>query len=1481
MRYPAILLIFLFVLLFPSQSAAMEHQMMWTHLTADDGLSQNTVVSVHKDRKGFMWFGTWDGLNKYDGYRFTMYKSNANPGDENNPLNNRVDLIREDALGFLWVKTYDDLLYRFDPSKEHYQRVSVLSKNAPEKSYDRVENVWVLSDGSVWCSLHAGGAYRIETGADGETLHLTRPFTSAIFRDMGRIHHVFLDGNACTWILAEKSLSKMPKGASEPIRVLGDSESIQGFGFESFYESDDRIFFGSSSGDLWIYDKTHQTFRQLQTPFQSSIRYILPLPDQRLAVASRYDGFVLYDPTTSQMEHFSQTEGLMANSGMIDGMHVDMNADIWLSFDAKPGVVLYRSKTKDFTHLWLATSNDNRSASQRTTFFVFEDIHGVTWVHTKEGTLFPYDRENNRLMWFHNRPGTPETLFRTNVQVAWSDPEGVLWVCSGNQGIYKFVYRSRDFRFYSMEHYISSGTPDIRALFQDQAGQYWVSSKAGELRILDKDMKSLGLLCRDGRLRDRSDQRLHVYRILQDRKGRIWLATKGQGLILANPVDQSYQTFSMRYFRHDPANLYSVSNDNIYDLYEDESGRIWLASFDGGLMMMDETTSSIRFLHHRNELSQYPMDFASKVRSIDGDGKGTIWLGTANGFLTFSSQKSHVSEIEFFYYGRNYNDRSTLYSSDVYQVRFDSSGRVWMGTFGNGLLMCDDFTLGERPELKVYNQRNGFLTDIVLSLEEDAQGNIWLASENNLIRLHPETGNTDRYNVSNGLESGDFLEASVYRTSSGYLLFGNASGFYRISPDRVKRNEFKPNIVFTRLQLYGRDVEMGDPDGPLNRHIDDCDEIVLTHKQKTFNIEFAALDFQTPQNVQYLYRLVGYENTWNNASKRRIATYTGLPKGSYVLEVRSSNSDGVWSDTTRKLKIKVLPSFWETTWAYLFYVFLGLFILGGGVYLLFFYLRLKNEVVLEQRMSEMKLRFFTDISHELRTPLTLITAPVEHILRNAEVSDEVLSQLQIVQRNTDRMMRLVNQILDFRKVQNKKLKLKVQEIAFVEAVKKTTVNFEDVAKEQGIPFEIDDQTANALVWLDMGSFDTILFNLLSNAFKFTPAGQRILVQLEATDTEAILRVCDEGVGIDPSMHLAIFDRFNSFGDSKGRKSTGIGLSLVKELVELHGAQISLESSLGHGARFEVRFQLGVAHFSKDVDFLLDDRISVPTISEGFVEGVDFEADAENKEDTQTILIVEDNEELRPFLKSVLSRKYRVADAADGQIAWEMVQSLMPDFIITDLMMPGISGKDFIKLVRNDNRTCHIPIVVLTAKVNMDTRLECLEMGADDYITKPFSATFLEARVANIIEQRVRLQSLQRGRLLESDKLEVEVPMPQAHSRDEEFMERLMEVMEKNISNGNFSVEQLCSLAGYGRTVFFNKLKSLTGLSPNEYIREVRIKRAAQLLEVAEYTVSQITFMVGMNDSRYFSKCFKQRYNMTPTEYRDKFKQNPPTSTPSA
>lgn len=692
---------------------------------------------------------------------------------------------------------------------------------------------------------------------------------------------------------------------------------------------------------------------------------------------------------------------------------------------------------------------------------------------------------------------------------------------------------------------------------------------------------------------------------------------------------------------------------------------------------------------------------------------------------------------------------------------------------------------------------------------------------------------------------------------------------------------YEPPVIFTQLLLANNTVIPGT--APLKEcTIDDIERLTLSHKENIFTIQFAALDYTTPSDIQYAYILDGFEKNWNYVGKQRMTTYTNLPKGDYVFKVRSTNSDGVWIDNTRKLNIRILPSFWETTLAYFIYVLILLLVVFTAVYILSTIYRLKHKVVMEHQLTDLKLRFFTDISHELRTPLTLITAPLENILEEKELPNGIREQLSVVERNAKRMLRLVNQILDFRKIQNKKMKMQVQLLEIVSFTRKVMEYFEAVAKERNISYNIETDKNAVYLWVDADKYEKIIYNLLSNAFKYTPDGKSIKITIKENEDTVSISVIDEGVGITENKKKKLFVRFENNIETKGvsQLSTGIGLSLIKDFVDMHKAEITVTSKLEEGSCFKIDFKKGKEHYDDKVEFLQNDMNYSTCATDVITENTENETVKENEDEEidaskDIMLIVEDNSELRQFLHGIFAKDYHIIEAANGEQGKEKALKHIPDIIISDVMMPIKDGFQMMQELRNEITTSHIPLILLTAKTAIESKLEGLEYGADDYITKPFSATYLKARVKNILQSRLKIQESYRKKLLNSgwkaadDKKENnDIKMPEMSPSDQKFMNKLIELMESRIDNSDLIVDDLVKDMAVSRSVFFKKLKTLTGLAPVEFIKEIRINKAIKLIESGEFSITQVAYMVGINDPRYFSKCFKQKMGMTPSEYRD-------------
>ena len=729
-----------------------------------------------------------------------------------------------------------------------------------------------------------------------------------------------------------------------------------------------------------------------------------------------------------------------------------------------------------------------------------------------------------------------------------------------------------------------------------------------------------------------------------------------------------------------------------------------------------------------------------------------------------------------------------------------------------------------------------------------------------------------------------FTEAAPV-LENNQLLLGTDIGILKISPEHLQKSSYAPPIVFTGFKIQGTSQ---------NLDINDLKELRLKPSERNVTFQFAALDYVAPESISYAYRLKGLEEKWNEVDNSRSASYINLPPGEYELQIRSTNSDGVWMEKARTLPITVLPTFWETYWAWILYVVLFVLSTATIVYIILYIYRLRHQINLEQQLANIKLRFFTDISHELRTPLTLIASPVTEVLEHETLTANARKHLTLVHKNTERMLHLVNQILDFRKIENKKMKVLLEKTDVLSLLQKVMDNFRLIAEEKNINYQLETNQEAIETWIDQDKFEKIIFNLLSNAFKYTPANKSITVIANVESSRLIVSIKDEGIGIDLQKQQTLFQRFETLVKFNIlQPSSGIGLSLVKELIELHCGNIEVKSQPGVGSEFTVILPMNqkVYEGRENTEFILNDGNSVPAEKKNEIrpmveiasmaditlsETANEPNQISNEEDPISILIVEDNVELRNFLSDILSESYRVITATNGQEGLDQAREYIPDLIISDIMMPAMDGLDMVKNIKENREICHIPIILLSAKSSLDDRISGLEQGIDDYITKPFSATYLKIRIKSLLHQRKELQEIYwkawSEKLNNTQETTLEEKLtpsqPQIISYDEQFMQQVMQVMEEQMENSELTVDEFAQLLNLGRSVFYQKLKSIIGLSPVDFIREIRIKRAVQLIDSGEYNFSQVAYMTGFNDPKYFGKCFKRQMGMTPSEYKE-------------
>ncbi len=1427
-------------------------------------------MSITQDGKGFMWFGTWNGLSKFDGYRFKTYKST--PSDPESLINNRVDLIVEDSYQYIWVLSYDGEVHRFDPRSEKFSKVPI---NISEQiSHGKgITQIQHAGNGEMWLLSDTEGCFRIET--DPQTHALSSQWYSIKNKKLPSdlVHKVYNDPQKNSWIMTSRGMVMVdPKGDVQNIKYSSHIE--QPIINDALY-SENQMWFSSTSGKVYR-QNNKGVLETIQLPTTKDISFIKQLTNGQLLFLTDQDGFFIYDIATRKISHTPQnTLPVQAHQQQIISVFVDSHDDVWLLLSQK-GVLHHNIKTGMTDYFWLKGDVIN-PYSYPPTPYISEDSKGRLWVRPSGGAFSYYDRKENKLKYFYNAPEDPARKFSNILHSAFSDRQGNLWLCTHSKGLEKISFVETPVEILRPNTSTNSfSVNEVRYLFKDDQNNLWVATKEGSVYIYDNKHSFIGKLLENGNIGTGSPFRGIVYCIYQDKDKNIWLGTKGNGLYKLTR-DASPYRFKMESFRHERHNPFSLSHNNIYCVTQDTSGRIWIATYGGGINYIDTSNGTTQFIHPGNKLKKYPMTSCFRARHMNCDKNGNMFVGTTGGLLCFSTRFTTPDSLDFNHMRQDNMTKNGLTANDVHYIYPASDDNIYIGTFGGGLLkLTPPYQWNDHFKFENHISSTPQPSDIVYSIIEDDQKNIWIGTESTITKFKPKENAFENYGTESGIDVRYFSEATICKIGKDIFL-GSDDGIYIFSSDKLKKQEYFSPLVFSRFLLFGKEVDPDTENSPLDVLLDDKKNMTLTHKQSDFSIEYSTLDFRDPSLIHYAYKLEGFDKEWFYVHNQRIATYTNLPKGEYVFRVKSTNSDGKWIDNERSLKIKVLPSFWNSTAGYIFYIVMLLLIMGIIMYVLFTIYRLKHEVQMEHTLTQMKLRFFTDISHELRTPLTLIAGPVDYILHNTTINSEVKEQLQLVERNTNRMLRLINEILDFRKIQNQKMRLNVEEINFGAEVKRICENFYPLAEERHIHFIIEDHSQGAILWADKERLETILSNLLSNAFKFTFSNKSITVRTSATNDNLILQVSDEGIGINKDKINMIFDRFSSSEKRNLSKQpgTGVGMHLTKELITMHGATIQVKSTEGKGSTFTVTFRKGYKHFGNEADLIKKEQTSQEGEEHNVIQTTAVTTEENNNHTKQEtpgkpiMLIVEDNNDLQEFLYTILNSEYQVHRASNGVEALERLTRLQPDIVISDVMMPEMDGIEFTRRLKEDINTSHIPVILLTAKSSLENQMQGLETGADDYITKPFSATYLKARIENILRVRKKLQKYYASHSVDNQNSPEKIPdHPTLNSRDQKFIDSITAVLEKELDNSDFTIDELVSQVGLGRTVFFKKLKALTGLSPVEYIREFRLTRAIALINSDEYNISQISYMVGISDPRYFSRCFKQKYGMTPTEYKE-------------
>jgi signal transduction histidine kinase/ligand-binding sensor domain-containing protein/DNA-binding response OmpR family regulator len=1358
---------------------AQRDQYQFLRIGTANGLSHNRINCILKDSKGFMWFGTMSGLNRYDGYKFHIFRHDLR--DSASLIDDYISRIMEGPDGKLWVETRSGLNI-FDPVTETFNRnpQSYLRKLSLPDAF--ISNIIKDKKGNYWLPHPQHGLFKYISA----TRQITRIYhntKNASGLGANNVSAFGEDSKGNFWIIYQDGMVEKINGQTHSViyksSILKDFNKKEILNYNLFIDAQD---------ELWIY------------------------------VSGDPRGVFYFNPVTNVLLPINKETGkIKLNTNIVTGILQDKQGKIWIGTD-HGGVNLLDKK--DFTiHYLMNNADDDKSLSQNSIIAMYKDNSGIIWVGTYKQGINYYHENGVKFSLYRHQLSDPNSLNYDDVNRFVEDSKGNLWIGTNGGGLIYFDRKKG--KFFQFRH----NPEDPNSLSNDVIVSLWI-----------------------------------------DHQKKIWIGTYYGGL-------DCYDGKKFTHFKHDALDPGSISDDRIWEIFEDSQKNLWVGTNGGGLDMLDRE-KNIFYHYTSGDKKSIGSDL---IFALMEDAEGNFWIGTMGGIDVREKQSGR-----FIHYSHDEKNQKSLSNNNVLCIKEDNRNLVWVGT-REGLNLFDKKT----KTFQTYRTEDGLPDNTILNILEDDEHNLWISTPNGISKIfisHNEKTNTVSLNFKNydgmdGLQGGEFNENAAYKTSRGELIFGGAKGFNIFYPADITTNTTAPAVVLTDFQIFNKSIRAGETSSKrviLHKAISETKEITLNRSDNVISIEFAALNFSNSEKNKYAYILEGFNKQWLiTDAKMRKATYTNLDPGKYTFRVKASNEDGVWNEEGVILKITVLPPFWKTTLAYCLYALVIACILWFARYMILLRARMRFQIEQERkeakRMHEldlMKIRFFTNVSHEFRTPLALILTPVEKMMKNTHEEPQK-KYFQLIHRNAKRLLNLVNQLLDFRKLEMEEIYLNPSENDIIRFTEDITYSFSDIAEKKNIRFNFHSTVDTLTTSFDRAKLERILFNLLSNAFKFTPENGSVSVEVKMkkyeegiNDKEFIeIQVKDSGIGIPAEKREKIFDRFFQYtvpGDMINQGS-GIGLSITKEFVRLHGGSITVESEPGKGSCFFVSLPVTTIPVTAALQKGIYTNGNNGHSSENG-NGVEHPGKKVNGKKF-SVLLIEDNEDFMFYLKDNLRTPFNIIEARNGKEGWQKVLGQHPDLVVSDIMMPEMNGIDLCRKIKEDQRTSHIPVILLTARSSEEIQMQGYTTGANDYITKPFSFEMLLSRINNLLIQQENLKkNFQKQIALPPDDITVT-------SADEKLIRQALEVVQKNMDNTEFSVEDLSRAMFMSRATMYKKITALTGITPVEFIRSVRLKHAAQFLEKTRMTVSEIAFEVGFNNTKYFVKYFKEEFNVLPTAYR--------------
>ncbi|MFK7848376.1 MAG: two-component regulator propeller domain-containing protein [Rhodothermales bacterium] len=1341
-----------------------------------------------------------------------------------------------------------------------FERVSTPSDNIADLAQDHMGFLWMAGAG-----LHRYDGYEYVTFR-----HDPEDSTSLTSNS---ISNLLVDKEGVLWVAVEGEHGGLHQFHPESQSFTryqhdpSDSQSLSSNDLFFLYEDRDGILWvGTRDGQLDRFNRSNKTFSSFQVPGSTGIiEHIIEDTSGTLWIGTANGLFTF----NKQYEQFTRRN--LAEIESVFAIHADREGILWIGSSANT-LFRYDPASDGVTRYAVPGVKEDSHVED-----IYEDQFGNLWIATWGSGLFRFDRDMKTFINDLSGSGKQEDFISGVVYRLFEDKHGTLWACFIEAeamdrkygGLFKSFRSPAPFTVYQHNPDDLASIRENRRIIdfqRDHNGSLWVATLGGGINVFDPRLKKFSHHNAQPGTPD-SLQTDDISTLLQDRQGIWWVGGFYPGLHRYDPIRN---VFTDKDFHLDKVN--EVIESGVISLYEDRQGILWIGTWRSGLIRFDPGNGSIT---RYNPTPGKPTQQADIVYAIKEDRQGNLWIGTqARGVeLRTGSLKRFDRETGTF------EQFSEFGASSAFE---DSAGNIWVLSLSTGLSKWDV----ESNAYVRYSQENGLPNNQIICVVEDAKEHLWISSPGGLSRLNHVTGAT--YYIPFERLPQDFAFAAsanaCIRDDQGTLYFGGGTGILSFHPDDFYSNKGAPDVALLGFQVGDEIIDFGES-RLLTHPIEMTEAVELSHHQNNFAIKYAGLHFENPSRNAYRYKLEPYNDDWIEAGAERWARFFQMPAGEYIFRVQAANPEGLWNEDGAEIAITVMSPWWLRRWAYIFY---GIMLIGGLLIANRFQrqrlVRREREQVrvemaeLESRtaneraemaehLEEVKSQFFVNLSHEFRTPLTLILGPLRDALGGVygNLEGQLQHQLQIMQRNGDRLLRLINQLLDFEKLQAGGLYLQARSGDLVSFTRALILSFVSRAEREKKTLTFDATQVELTAYFDHAKLEKVIFNLLANAFDFSESGASIQVRVDVHEATARIQVEDTGYGIAASQLERIFDRFYQVDTSSTRQheGNGIGLSLAKDLVTLHHGHIKADSQEGEGSIFTVLLPLGRAHL-RDNEVMEEEQVEdnekiSEHINASSIEKLSVPVSASEAGKPATILIVEDNDDLRDYLKTHLA-DYRIVEAENGEQGLQSALNILPDLVISDVMMPIMDGIALCKALRNNEKTQDIPVILLTAKATERHKIEGLSIGVDDYIYKPFSAKELLVRTENLIDLRHRLRSKYRAEIVLKP-AEVSVS-----STDAAFIEQVRSIVEENMGDSWFGVERLADGVSLSRRQLQRRMNELVKTPAASFIRDMRLARAAQLLEKKAGNVSEIAYAVGYSDPQYFSTLFKKRYGSSPSAY---------------